>query len=191
MRQPKLVRALDILGTIAMLVLIPLWVVLFLIMALALWLAGLVGLRAADAGIPGCVPQALMAVMLALGLSYLGWAGVDALKSISLLSSGTETLGTVTATPLKRFDRYAIIAYTVDGRTYSVTPLSPFGTTLKTGDTVPVLYDPARPERAGVSTFGSMWLQPALLVGMALLCCGAAWHMFRDQQRGLGLMPSS
>lgn len=61
----------------------------------------------------------------------------------------------------------------------------------KVGDQVPVLYDPATPEKAKINTFFHLWMLPTIMIAMgglfstiAILVAILDWKERRHQKRG-------
>jgi hypothetical protein len=86
---------------------------------------------------------------------------------------------------------YPVVAYQVDGRTYSYRPRWSFRT-YSVGDRVPVLYKVNRPGTAGIDTFSERWLAPLtvggvfVLLGVAMMVVTAfSGRMFRQLEATL------
>ena len=117
-------------------------------------------------------------VFIGIGCACLGglWylfarEGLDSLvKSISLMSGGTKTTGTVTS--VEEFSSaganfpstsYKLkVSFEVNGSTYSVTSnayYKPIGKSW-VGETMPIISDPESPNTALIDTFQERWLEP-------------------------------
>lgn len=104
-------------------------------------------------------------IMAGVGIWYaiVSWGfyskGVKVQGTVVRLASSSDSDGT-TYSP--------VFSYTVDGQQYeyeSVNSSNP--PSYSVGDTVTLLYDPAKPERARQNSFWELWLLPMILCPIA------------------------
>jgi len=89
--------------------------------------------------------------------------GVATQGTVADIVQSTDSEGATTYRPKVRFT-------TADGRTVEFTErVGSSRTKLRPGDAVPVLYDPARPERAKMHTAFRMWAVPVILIAVGLI----------------------
>ena len=107
------------------------------------------------------------------GLFFLLVGVVMSVRSWRFIRYGVHTIGVVIDTTDKgRGLGYPIIRFvTLNGKAVVFTERINTLTSYSIGQEVPVLYDPANPEHAGIDRVLNLWIQPAIGIagGAALL----------------------
>jgi hypothetical protein len=138
------------------------------------------------------MPRWFPGIFLAVGLACLAGAGAAHLHRLEFEEHAVRVEARVIGLVQRRSNHGSSPVYapvfrftTNDGQVVRVTSSSASSPpAYEVGQTVPLLYDPGRPQRAEEITFSSRYLAPLLLLGLGLPFVGvgvAAWRLLPPQ----------
>jgi nitrate reductase NapE component len=126
------------------------------------------------------IELALHIVLFGIGLVMAALAIAQTAQTLYLLVCWQRGTGTVIGHKRREGHFLPRVQYCVDGKPLTLVASAGRGIrSYRVGDRVPILYDPARPERAELATFLVLWFFPLALAILSVpFIWGSGFHLW-------------